>query len=201
MNFPNNTPYGRSPIQREHQLQGPRPTPLRINKNSHKIKKPPLAPQAQPRLPVIIYMVSPKIIHTTPNEFMSLVQRLTGSSSSSTSSNNASMSNDSLRDNTSYEMTTFVAAPCTTIEKARGPNQEIKKQHQSSNCGEERKCLFNGVYSPSSLFLDPDMISFINDLSPVLSSDRNFMKNSFTMPNPSNFVSPPPQSIDLFNNF
>lgn len=199
MNFPNDTTYGRSPIQRGHQLQGPRPTPLRINKNSHKIKKPPLAPQAQPRLPVIIYMVSPKIIHTTPSEFMSLVQRLTGSSSSS--SNNVSMSNDSLNDNTSFEMTTFVGAPCATIENIRGPNQEIKKQHQSGNCGEETKCLFNGVFSPSSLFLDPDMIKFINDLSPVLSSDRNFMKNSFIMPNPSNFVSPPPQSIDLFNNF
>jgi len=199
MNFPNDTPYGRSPIQREHQLQGPRPTPLRINKNSHKIKKPPLAPQAQPRLPVIIYMVSPKIIHTTPSEFMSLVQHLTGSSSSS--SNNVSMSNDSLNDNTNYEMTTLAAAPCATIEKAREPNQEIKREHQSSNFGEETKCLFNGVFSPSSLFLDPDMIRFINDLSPVLSSDRNFMKNSFTMPNPSNFVSPPPQSIDLFNNF
>ena len=199
MNFPNDTPYGSSPIQREHQLQGPRPTPLRININSHKFKKPPLAPQAQPRLPVIIYMVSPKIIHTTPNEFMSLVQRLTGSSSSS--SNNVSMSNDSLNDNTTYEMTTLAATPYATIENAREPNQEIKKEHQSNNCGEETKCLFNGVFPPSSLFLDPDMIRFINDLSPVLSSDRNFMKNRFTMPNPSNFVSPPPQSIDLFNNF
>ncbi|OAY65457.1 Nuclear speckle RNA-binding protein B [Ananas comosus] len=75
------------------ELQGPRPTPLKVRKDSHKIKKPPVAP-AQPqhgalpvqqRPPVIIYTVSPKVIHTHPSEFMSLVQRLTGASSSSSS--------------------------------------------------------------------------------------------------------------------
>ncbi|KAJ4779619.1 hypothetical protein LUZ62_063876 [Rhynchospora pubera] len=79
----------KQPPRRE--LQGPRPTPLKVRKDSHKIKKPPVAPpQPQPaaapiqhRPPVIIYAVSPKVIHTNPSEFMSLVQRLTGSSTSS----------------------------------------------------------------------------------------------------------------------
>ncbi|KAJ1695850.1 hypothetical protein LUZ63_012548 [Rhynchospora breviuscula] len=79
----------KQPPRRE--LQGPRPTPLKVRKDSHKIKKPPVAPaQPQPaaapiqhRPPVIIYAVSPKVIHTNPSEFMSLVQRLTGSSSCS----------------------------------------------------------------------------------------------------------------------
>lgn len=82
----------KQPPRRE--LQGPRPAPLKVRKDSHKIKKPPVAPpQQQPtaapiqhRPPVIIYAVSPKVIHTNPSEFMSLVQRLTGSSSSSSSS-------------------------------------------------------------------------------------------------------------------
>ncbi|KEH40437.1 VQ motif protein [Medicago truncatula] len=102
MNFPNNISNERSQ-KRELQLQGlPRPTPLTINKNSHKIKKPPLGPKIQIHEPVIIYTESPKIIHTSPSEFMSLVQSLTGSSSSSSSSSNkVSMLNDSSTDNTS----------------------------------------------------------------------------------------------------
>ncbi|KAJ0522369.1 putative VQ motif-containing protein/18/20/21/25 [Helianthus annuus] len=39
--------------------------------------------QQQLRPPVIIYTVSPKVIHTNPNEFMTLVQRLTGPSAPS----------------------------------------------------------------------------------------------------------------------
>ncbi|GAU27476.1 hypothetical protein TSUD_14560 [Trifolium subterraneum] len=200
MNFPNNIGDGSSQ-KRELQLQGPRPTPLRINKNSHKIKKPPLGPQAQIRQPVIIYTVSPKIIHTTPNEFMSLVQRLTGSSNSSSSM--VSMSNDSLNDiNTSCETTT--TAPCATIEKVREHNQEIKKQHQNDeNSGNESPSLFHGIFSQSSPLLDPSMVRFINNLSrPDLSSNRN-LENSFIMQNLSNFlsVSPHTPSIDLFNNF
>ncbi|KAA8531040.1 hypothetical protein F0562_005749 [Nyssa sinensis] len=87
-----------SPTRRE--IQGPRPSPLKVSKESHKIRKPPVAPQpshaqeppphppqrqestAENRQPVIIYAVSPKVIHTTVSDFMSLVQRLTGSSSS-----------------------------------------------------------------------------------------------------------------------
>ncbi|RWR86872.1 putative VQ motif-containing protein [Cinnamomum micranthum f. kanehirae] len=93
-------PVEKSP-RRELQLQGPRPTPLKIRKDSHKIKKPPMAPQpsqplhqpvAQPRPPVIIYTVSPKVIHTSASEFMTLVQRLTGSSSTTTTTTTTSTS-------------------------------------------------------------------------------------------------------------
>ncbi|KAK8959971.1 Protein MKS1 [Platanthera guangdongensis] len=80
------------------QLQGPRPSPLKVNKDSHKLKKPsfpppaaaaPAAATSHRRPPVIIYTVSPKVIHTKPSEFMSLVQRLTGCASSSESSSAA----------------------------------------------------------------------------------------------------------------
>lgn len=77
--------------RREVQLQGPRPTPLKVSKDSHKIRKPPVVPgqhqqqhqQQPPRAPVIIYTVSPKIIHANPGDFMTLVQRLTGPSPTS----------------------------------------------------------------------------------------------------------------------
>jgi hypothetical protein len=37
-------------------------------------------PQVQYRPPIIIHTYSPKVIHTQPDDFMSLVQKLTGSS-------------------------------------------------------------------------------------------------------------------------
>ncbi|RLN03217.1 protein MKS1-like [Panicum miliaceum] len=58
------------------ELQGARPAPLRVRRDSHKIRKPPT--QQQVREPVIIYAVSPKVVHADPSEFMSVVQRLTG---------------------------------------------------------------------------------------------------------------------------
>lgn len=77
--------------RKELQLQGTRPPPLRVSKESHAIRKPPLPPAAhhqpaaaasQHRQPVIIYSVSPKVLHVTENDFMNVVQRLTGPSSS-----------------------------------------------------------------------------------------------------------------------
>ena len=78
------SPSGSGRPSPRRELQGPRPAPLKVRKDSYKVKKPPTAPQpVQHRPPVIIYMVSPKVIHTHPSEFRSLVQRLTGASSSS----------------------------------------------------------------------------------------------------------------------
>ncbi|KAL7160967.1 hypothetical protein ACSBR2_041586 [Camellia fascicularis] len=77
------------------------PSHLKINKDSHFIKKSPSPPSSfsssasslatavvaattkpQHRHPVIIYTHSPKIIHTNPRDFMALVQKLTGLSRS-----------------------------------------------------------------------------------------------------------------------
>ncbi|KAL9229655.1 hypothetical protein vseg_005100 [Gypsophila vaccaria] len=79
-----------SPTQRrENLIQGPRPTPLRVSKDSFKIKKPPKPPQPPPYLapapapgnqPVIIYSVSPKPYFVEASDFRSLVQHLTGRS-------------------------------------------------------------------------------------------------------------------------
>jgi hypothetical protein len=72
------------------ELQGPRPPPLKICRESHKIGKSVPAVSAVPSIPmisrsepVIIHMHSPQIIHAEVQDFMTLVQRLTGSSSSS----------------------------------------------------------------------------------------------------------------------
>ncbi|KAJ7193764.1 hypothetical protein O6H91_19G081700 [Diphasiastrum complanatum] len=57
-----------------------RPQQLRISKESHRIRKSscPLPSEAH-RPPVIIHTHPPKVIYTDPHNFMSLVQRLTGS--------------------------------------------------------------------------------------------------------------------------
>uniref|UniRef100_A0A5B6YV60 Putative VQ motif-containing protein 20 n=1 Tax=Davidia involucrata TaxID=16924 RepID=A0A5B6YV60_DAVIN len=85
----------------KREINGFYPSPLKINKDSHFIKK--LSPSSsssstsslancmaggttttkpQQRHPVIIYTHSPKIIHTHPRDFMALVQKLTGLSRS-----------------------------------------------------------------------------------------------------------------------
>ncbi|KAL8035177.1 hypothetical protein ABFX02_12G080000 [Erythranthe guttata] len=57
-------------------INGSRPSPLRVNKDSHGIHKIPSKRQQ----PVIIYTHSPKVIHAQARDFMALVQKLTGKS-------------------------------------------------------------------------------------------------------------------------
>lgn len=75
---------------RGRQLQGPRPSPLRVSNASTTIKKSSLVhnPNRSKVNPVVIYLRSPKIIHVRPEEFMSLVQRLTGKESKTNESFN-----------------------------------------------------------------------------------------------------------------
>ncbi|KAF8103648.1 hypothetical protein N665_0186s0017 [Sinapis alba] len=92
--FSGGNPSDQQNQKRQLQIYGPRPSPLSVHKDSHKIKKPPKhpAPPPQPhhhhhhrdqapREPVVIYAVSPKVVHTTASDFMNVVQRLTGISS------------------------------------------------------------------------------------------------------------------------
>ncbi|CAL9026212.1 unnamed protein product [Prunus brigantina] len=68
-------------MRRHLELQGPRPKPLVVSKNSRQeMKKKKQQQQQQPisSNPVIVYLISPKVIHVQPQEFMDLVQRLTG---------------------------------------------------------------------------------------------------------------------------
>lgn len=207
-------PTGKSP-RRSSELQGPRPTPLRINKDSHNIKKPPLPP----RQPIIIYTVSPKIIHTTPSDFMTLVQRLTGSHSSS--NNTSSSSNHDPFTCVAHDDDGAAVSPAArfaAIEKA-GSLPKNKIQHPNVDVGVAdgaeisgaKKTVSHGILSPgptslspipSSFFSppstsEPGVVGLFHDLSPVLHSGRNLMEGGF-VPSPSNyFVSP--RTIDLFH--
>lgn len=72
----------------KREINGIRPSPLKINKESQVIQKPSsssssdIPEKLQQRQPVIIYTHSPKIIHTQARDFMALVQKLTGLSRS-----------------------------------------------------------------------------------------------------------------------
>ncbi|XP_042480521.1 protein MKS1-like [Macadamia integrifolia] len=226
-----------SPPRKELQLQGPRPTPLKVRKDSYKIKKPPLPPQPsqplppppppqpqQPRQPVIIYTVSPKVIHTTASDFMNLVQRLTGPDSSSSSSTYV--------DDSGSTVVVSPAARFATIEKANNSNSpsEGEKSRKGShevidvvelegldiNGGARSMGLFPGILSPlpsslppispsffSPAFPDPNPLGFFQDLSPMF-QNRNFIEGT-QVPSPSTFLSSVPLSspstpyMDLFN--
>ncbi|XP_044475614.1 nuclear speckle RNA-binding protein B-like [Mangifera indica] len=236
-------PVSKSP---RRELQGPRPAPLKVSKDSHKIRKPPVPQpqqqqhqnqqqhqhhhQAQPRPPVIIYTVSPKVIHTKPSDFMTLVQRLTGSSSTLTSSAAAAAactsSSSSICD--PFNDTCDAISPAARYASIEKAAKTPDKMNEANNIGGlvegiemdyniERSSFFPGILSPGptslpmispnffSLPSDPNSFSNIfHDLSPVPHGNKNFLEGSF-MPSPSSFLSPhitsPTPSIDLFNNF
>ncbi|KAL3513828.1 hypothetical protein ACH5RR_026545 [Cinchona calisaya] len=212
---------GKSP---RRELQGPRPTPLRVRKDSHKIRKPPVPPQASqalappPRPPVIIYAVSPKVIHANPNEFMTLVQRLTGQDSSCSSSSsmivNSSEVSSSFQDFSGALISP--AARFASIEKTKSP-QGKSNYHKPQNSENDdisiieameisseveiSSGLFPGILSPNPASLqpipstffsppsDPNPLGFFHDFSPVLHSNKNYLDNSFLF-SPSTFISP-----------
>nr|GEX34853.1 protein MKS1-like [Tanacetum cinerariifolium] len=196
-------PTGKSP----RSLQGPRPAPLRVHKDSHKIsKKPPMVPQhhhlqpqqhhllqqqqqqqqqQQHRPPVIIYTVSPKVIHTNPNEFMTLVQRLTGPSAQSPIMGSSSSSYSSAFQDDGGAVSP--AARFASIEKAVKSPQGRSQQPSTSTDLETvegvEMSYFPSILSPApgSLppippnFFSPLSNDFFHDLSPALhSNSRNF---------------------------
>ncbi|KAL6005509.1 hypothetical protein ACLOJK_006076 [Asimina triloba] len=231
---PSELPLGRPSPRRENQIQGPRPTPLKVSKDSHKInKKPPIAPaaafppprpQTQHRPPVIIYAVSPKVIHTDASEFMALVQRLTGNSSSSSAAAAATApSSSSYADVGSGALSP--AARLASIEKTKSAADGGRKSRTGSvdfmdqldiETLLDRAGPFSGILSPVPASLppispnlfsppsEPNSLSFLHDLSPIFQGNRSFMDSPFiNSPNPflSATITSPTPSFDFLNHF
>ncbi|CAN0892123.1 Nuclear speckle RNA-binding protein B [Linum grandiflorum] len=219
-------PVARSPRK---ELQGPRPPALKVRKDSHKIKKPPVAPNPNPnpnpnphnhhqppppRAPVIIYTVSPKVIHTNPDDFMTLVQRLTGSSTSAAAENSSNVVNNPFGNDPGAMSP---AARYASIEKTRSPKEKASSNYQNQNqIGNEDlgdffmegvemgERLPPGILSPGpgslppispSFFCPPasnpnpdPSAGFFHDLSPAgLHSSRGFLEGGL-LPSPNNFI-------------
>ncbi|KAG7943011.1 hypothetical protein I3843_15G017700 [Carya illinoinensis] len=197
------------------ELQGPRPSCLRINKESQKITKhSPAQPHSQPRKPVIIYTVSPKTIHVSPENFKTLVQRLTGlpssSSSSSSSTSNVDQPSNPFNGNNNGTILSAALDQGKKQQEAGGVDVGGMAVILGVDLGVPMMGSFPGIPSPVpttlppippnlfSLPSDPMQLSnFFTDLSPVLHGGTNnhmegsFMPSSFMQPSPPNFVSPP----------
>uniref|UniRef100_J3LTJ8 VQ domain-containing protein n=1 Tax=Oryza brachyantha TaxID=4533 RepID=J3LTJ8_ORYBR len=58
-------------------LRGPRPVPLKVSSSSAAGTTKGPAKKAAAAAPVIVYEHTPKVVHARPQEFMTVVQRLT----------------------------------------------------------------------------------------------------------------------------
>ncbi|KAK7399398.1 hypothetical protein VNO78_10580 [Psophocarpus tetragonolobus] len=188
--------------KKELQLQGTRPPPLRVSKDSYKIRKPPLPPAAQQpalpppeqRKPVIIYTVSPKVLHVTVNDFMNVVQRLTGPSSGEETSVGAGDISPAVR------LASIERTSPSEREKAHSGEDDVMLMLEGVEVGQ-----LPGILSPATLppvspgfFWEPQTTSLWHDLSPFWST------NSFVA-SPSGLLSAalpsPLPSPDIFNLF
>ncbi|KAI0531064.1 hypothetical protein KFK09_000614 [Dendrobium nobile] len=179
---------GRPSPKRGIQLQGPRPAPLKVNKDSHKLKKPsfpppPTAPSTiQRRPPVIIYTVSPKIIHTKPSEFMSLVQRLTGCSASNASAATATTGNPTDNNNLSAEQNSPTQNKTT---KDQDDTDELRRLFIGGGSTTAIQPISPNFFSPS--VVDINQFSFFHELNvPALHGNKGMMDGGF-ISSPGNF--------------
>ncbi|KAK1309864.1 Protein MKS1 [Acorus calamus] len=222
--------------RRELQLQGPRPTPLKVRKDSYQIKKPPIHPPHQPNLqshqpqphqrrePIIIYAVSPKVIHASAADFMSLVQRLTGPSPRASASSAAT-------DGAPSPAARLASVEHCARRAATAPSEFDAARIEFGGAAP-------GILSPlptclppisPSLFLSPvaaptsaggadgGSLGFLHELSPMFNNNFNFNFNynnninnnnninrgiveSAFMPSPSNFM-PSPSTWEFINQF
>lgn len=147
------------------ELQGSRPPPLTVNKDSWRGKKPATGTGTGSRNSsrdpvVIVYVNSPKVIHTRPQDFMSLVQRLTGKSSSSHGSHSCG-SNRSAHGKRSSSP----AMREVNVEGERGGGSGTSEDHEGDSL-----LLTLGsspIISPSVLFYSSPDYTSLKDSSPL----------------------------------
>ncbi|KAK4409611.1 VQ motif-containing protein 20 [Sesamum angolense] len=152
-------------------INGPRPSPLRINKDSHAIHKPSSSSSHQPvnentahlasgpkqqqqqqslsakRQPVIIYTHSPKVIHAQARDFMALVQKLTGLSRSSED-----------------EKTTTTTMKSESSESTKDDGGSLSEE---KDCGVNKNVVYEDNESSSVLTTDDKFVGEVKDSSAV----------------------------------
>ncbi|KAG2666795.1 hypothetical protein I3760_15G081600 [Carya illinoinensis] len=177
---------------RKGEINDPRPSPLKINNSSHFIHKSTSstmssisigssvcsvasAARQQEQQPVIIYTHSPKIIHTQARDFMALVQKLTGVSSSQSGDNiNANKTTSALVDMEGNE--------CNSMPiSGHDDNESTTPAHANEN--------FDGGAD-----LKSSSSSNINDMPPIQNQTNQYSANTplFTPNMTSFFCSPRP---------
>ena len=170
------------------------PPPLKINRNSHSIKKSSslssssssssmatARPPQQQRHPVIIYTHSPKVIHTHPRDFMALVQKLTGLSRPEDDGVNDPTKSES-GNNSSSSPAPPPAEDNKISSKVVANNDDnesssvITEEYSSSNCN-----LGDGQVNSSSAHHQPHLCNVTNNI-PVFASNSADFYGSINQP-------------------
>ncbi|KAJ8510422.1 hypothetical protein OPV22_000856 [Ensete ventricosum] len=172
-----------SPVSRE--INGSRPAPLKIHKDSHLIHKASSSSssssststsittsshQQQRHHPVIIYTHSPKVIHTQTRDFMALVQKLTGLSRSAADDDSTSLPP--------------APSPSKTSRKHKDDNRAAASASDDSSSSSENCNSFGGDVhvTCSSLAtagaISPIYLEHLPPLNPFLSEMPLFTPNS-----------------------
>ncbi|CAI9767278.1 unnamed protein product [Fraxinus pennsylvanica] len=124
------------------------PSPLKIKNEWHFIKKSPVSrltssiangvaattSKPQPQHPAIIYTDSPKIIHTNPRDFMTLVQKLTGRSCSKDDDESSKQKSKTGSD-----------------ENIENPDKDIMNNENDSSNTMGNGQVYSNCYDPSNL--------------------------------------------------
>ncbi|KAJ7975132.1 putative VQ motif-containing protein [Quillaja saponaria] len=156
------------------------PPPLKINRDSHFIKKslsppPPScstssssssssivngvmaagSTKPQQRHPVIIYTHSPKVIHTHPRDFMALVQKLTGLSRSDEDDDNNNSKNKPPKPKSKAETANVMSGDKVSTENGKMVGNEDNES--SSVVTDENNCssIYSGDGQVNSCFMTP----------------------------------------------
>lgn len=151
-------------------INGPRPTPLKLKQESHTIQKhhrPPI------RKPIIIYIHSPEIIHTKPHDFMALVQKLTGLSSSKDQKQQKQKQNKTLKQD-GYDLNQFSNDFDATHEENKSMKSKSPMFDMPSNRYVADIPLFTPntsdfLFSPQRFLKLSDMVSSSPNMTPSLS--------------------------------
>lgn len=209
-----NSSYNNSGKSPRKEIQGPRPAPLQVRKDSHMIRKPPVNVSQQVSHghrqhppPVIIYTLSPKVYRVEPNEFMQLVQRLTGRKGEVGQSSS-----------TVFDNNTGVISPAARFAATKYVDKLPKRKKDYKEMGEadievdtdEITDMFPGILSPPPSSLPPiqqDIFAPSSETNPLGSKNYMDKYNSSSAPTRSNNSFSPkimaysPDSQDYFINF
>lgn len=166
-------------------MNGPRPSPLMINKNSHLIRK--SSETKQQKGPIIIYTESPKIIHTKAQDFMALVQRLTGNGMSKEDSSTITLPQasenfgSSLSDGDNSNSIISININIKEEEKEKYWNQSHDGDETSSALRkrEGESCVKGGAISPSINLNFADMPLFTPTSYDFLCSSYKFSESPY----------------------
>ncbi|VYS57795.1 unnamed protein product [Arabidopsis thaliana] len=142
----------------------PSPPTLKVNKDSHVIKKPPspssFSSAAKPRHPVIIYTHTPRIIHTNPKDFMALVQKLTG----------MTHSDEDLGGGNAMTDPGVVKSINRTVSEPT-----VDRKNNRNRCGGGNNYLrnYSGAGNGKGIFFNNTMISEDSESSSVITTEEN----------------------------